>query len=253
MLDDAARTGAAGLIPFLLNRYAINSSRRHLAAYNEAFARLIPAGALVLDAGAGEAPYRHLFAHARYESADFEQVRKKYAPSTYVCDLTNIPVEGERFDFVVLNQVLEHLPEPKSVLLELNRVLKKGGQIICTAPLFYEEHEPPYDFYRYTQFAHRHLFGEAGFRIDRLEWMEGYLGTVAYQLDTAARYLPTRPREIAAGLAGYALLPVLAALKLMFAVTAIAFYRLDIRTPFKTRGFPKNYVVLATKIGGPGS
>ena len=58
--------------------------------------------------------------------ADFEKVDKEYAQSTYVCDLASIPVEDERFDAVVFNQVLEHLPEPKRVLAELNRVLKKG-------------------------------------------------------------------------------------------------------------------------------
>ena len=77
--------------------------------------------------------------------------------------------------------------------------------------------------------------------------MEGYFGTVAYQLDTAARYLPVRPHEIAPGAGGYILAPVVAVLKLMFALTAIVFYRVDIRAPFKTAGFPKNYVVVATK------
>lgn len=236
------------MIGKLWTRLAVNSSRVHLTRYNEMFARLVPAGALVLDAGAGSQPYRHLFGHARYESADFEQADKSYAPSTYVCDLGHIPVEDERFDHVVFNQVLEHLPEPRRVLVELNRVLKRGGTIICTAPLLYEEHEVPYDFYRYTQFAHRHLFEQAAFRIDRLEWMEGYFGTVAYQLDTAARYLPVKPGKIAPGLLGVVMSPVVVMLKAIFALTALAFYRIDARAPFKGRGYPKNYVVIATKI-----
>src|SRR5262245_40944198 len=110
----------------LWRRLAVNSSRVHLTRYNEMFARMVPAGALVLDAGSASQPYRHLFSHARYETADFEMADKGYAPSTYVCDLARIPVENGRFDFVVFNQVLEHLPEPKKVLTELNRVLKRG-------------------------------------------------------------------------------------------------------------------------------
>ena len=235
------------MVSGLLRRFAVNSSRVHLAEYNREFAARIPHGALVLDAGAGDAPYRHLLTHTQYESADFEQVDKPYAKSTYVCDLSRIPVDAGRFDHVMFNQVLEHLPEPKTVLRELHRVLKPGGTIICTAPLFYEEHEVPYDFYRYTQFGHQHLFAESGFRIDRIEWMEGYLGTVAYQLDTAARYLPARPSAIAPGLRGYLLAPVMMAVKLMFSVMAIVFYQLDIAAPVKTRGYPKNYVVIATK------
>ena len=42
------------------------------------FAARLPAGALVLDAGAGKQPYRQHFAHCRYETADFEKVDKKW-------------------------------------------------------------------------------------------------------------------------------------------------------------------------------
>jgi SAM-dependent methyltransferase len=110
----------------------------------------------VLDAGAGDSPYRERFAHVQYESADFERVPgKRYAASDYVCDLAAIPVEDHRYDLVLLSQVLEHLPEPGAVLAELRRVLKPGGTIWASAPLFYEEHEVPYDFFRYTQLVGR--------------------------------------------------------------------------------------------------
>ena len=161
-----------------------NSSRYRLWQENAAFAALVPDGALVLDAGAGDAPYKSLFQHARYESADFEKSNRTYVPSTYICDLQHIPTEDGRFDFIVFNQVMEHLPEPKLVLAELYRVLKPGGKMIYTGPLFYEEHEQPYDFYRYTQFGLRYLFDSAGYVIERLDWLEGYFGTVGYQLNT---------------------------------------------------------------------
>src|SRR5438874_449739 len=92
-----------------------NSSRHRLWLENKQFADSIPAGALVLDAGAGDAPYKALVAHAVYESADFEKVDKAYAKSTYVCDLADIPVGDGRYDFIFFNQVMEHLPEPAVV------------------------------------------------------------------------------------------------------------------------------------------
>jgi SAM-dependent methyltransferase len=231
----------------LSQRLLLNSSRVHLERWNAKFAAAIPADSLVLDAGAGPQPYRHLLGHTRYEAADFEQVDKKYAKSTYVCDLLDIPVEDERFDYVICNQVLEHLPEPLAALKELNRVLKRGGKAIFTMPLFYEEHEQPYDFYRYTQFAHRFLFERAGFQIVSLEWMEGYLGTVAYQMDTASHYLPIAPRHVGGGLIGLIAAPFLAMLKGTCRVAAAVLYRLDIRHRYTGTGFPKNYVVIAAK------
>lgn len=230
-----------------------NSSRHRLWRENAAFAASIPADALVLDAGAGDAPYRSLFRHARYESADFEQAAMNYAPATYVCDLRSIPVEDCRFDFVVFNQVMEHLPEPGLVLAELHRVLKPGGRMIYTGPLFYEEHMQPYDFYRYTQFGLRHLLGSAGFVVERLDWLEGYFGTVGYQLHGMARDLPIRPRDLGRGLVGYGLVPVMAVLRVVFAACSILFHRLETRVKFTARGYPKNYVAIVTRPPAAGS
>jgi SAM-dependent methyltransferase len=231
-------SGAFPVFDKFLRRFYVNSSRVHLDRTMAKFAASVPANALVLDAASGSQPYRDYFKHAVYESADFEQVDKTYGTTTYVCDLTAIPVESDRFDVVVFNQGLEHMSEPVAVLTELHRVLKPGGVMICTAPLFYEEHEQPYDFFRYTQFAYRHVFSKIGFEITKIEWMEGYLGTVAYQLETASRYLPNR----------FSLyLP-----RVLFAVLAVLFSRMDAKERFTETGFPKNYVVYATKPALPG-
>ena len=226
---------------------AFNSSRYRLQLENARFAAEVPAGAVVLDAGAGEAPYKGLFDHAIYESADFEKVDKHYAPATYVCDLTHIPVENARFDYILFNQVMEHLPEPAHVLQELHRVLKPGGKMIYTGPLFYEEHEQPYDFYRYTRFGLQHLFAAAGFNIERLDWLEGYFGTVAYQLSGMSYALPSRPRDLAGGLASYFLAPTLWVMKQGCTAGARFFHALETRIKFQARGYPKNYVAIARK------
>jgi methionine biosynthesis protein MetW len=38
------------------------------------------------------------------------------------------------FDFVIVNQVLEHLHDPMSLLVETNRILKAGGQLLIGVP-----------------------------------------------------------------------------------------------------------------------
>lgn len=204
----------------------MNSSRYYLERFVKQASGAIPAGSLVLDAGAGDGVYRRWFAQHRYESADFEQVAKPYQASTYVCDLSRIPVEDGRFDLVLLTQVLEHLPEPRAVLRELRRVLKPNGLIYASAPLFYEEHEQPYDFYRYTQFALQRMFSEAGFRAVEIGWLEGYLGTVSYQLQVAARATPR-------------------GLHLPLKVAGELLARMDARYKVTTVGHPKNYTVIA--------
>jgi SAM-dependent methyltransferase len=224
-----------------------NSSRERLLQENRRFAASVPAGAYVLDAGAGEAPYRHLFAHAHYESADFGKVDKPYLEQTYICDLARIPVEDGRFDFVLFNQVMEHLPRPEEVLRELFRTLKPGGRLLYTGPLFYEEHEKPYDFYRYTQFGVRHLFAGSGFTVERIDWLEGYYGTLAYQLGIAARALSPRAGDYGGGCAGLLFSSLTRVLRVLFGALSPLFHRMEMRHKFTSGGHPKNYVAVVSK------
>lgn len=221
-----------------------NPSRVWLDGEISAFAKAIPAGSLVLDAGAGQQPYRHHFAHCRYEAADFEKVAKRYAHSTYVCDLSQIPVEDARFDAVIFSQVMEHLPEPLAVLTELRRVLKPGGALFYSGPLWFEEHEKPYDFYRYTRFGLDHLFGKAGFEVMELRWLEGYLATVTRQLKAMAKSLPISFSAYGGGLAS---LPI-ATLALLFKpaarILASGFAHADARKRYTEKGYPINYLAV---------
>jgi SAM-dependent methyltransferase len=221
-----------------------NSSRARLWRENAAFAATLPPGALVLDAGAGQSPYRELFEHTRYECADFQQVHTKYAPQTYVCDLRSIPVEDGRFDAIVFNQVLEHVPEPLVVLRELARVLKPGGRLIYSGPLFYEEHEKPYDFYRYTQFGLRYLFSQANLTVERLDWLEGYFGTLGYQLRTASDSLPRSRHGYGGGMVGAFAAFASPMLRGVFRASSILLHRLEMRHKLTTSGYPKNYVAI---------
>ncbi|HWC49145.1 MAG TPA: class I SAM-dependent methyltransferase [Solirubrobacterales bacterium] len=210
----------------------MNSSRVYLDRFAQCAGESVPAGARVLDAGAGEGPYRHHFSHVEYEAADFQQVPgKTYSGNHFVCDLAAIPVEDGRYDLVLFSQVLEHIPEPAAVLAELRRVLKPGGRIWASAPLFYEEHEQPFDFYRYTQFGLRRRFEEAGFEDLEIDWLEGYLGTVSYQLDVAARATDGAGRWRRAA-------PVLRKLSELAA-------KGDLRWKITNAGHPKNYTLVA--------
>ena len=108
-------------------------------------------------------------------------------------------------DDVLLTQVLEHLPDPARVLAELNRVMKPGGTLWLTAPLFYAEHERPYDYFRYTRYGLHRLLKQAGFRVREIEWLEGYFGTLAYQARMVSRQLPHTRADYGGGPRGVAL------------------------------------------------
>lgn len=173
-----------------------NPSRDKLLNFIREASTLLSTTSTVLDAGAGEGMYQEYFAGSSYISIDLCKVSKAYGRISAISDLANIPFPTECFDAVICTQVLEHVNDPSAVLFELNRVLKTNGVLWLSAPFFYEQHEIPYDFYRYTQFGLIRLLEKSGFVLKRLEWLEGYEGALAYQLSTAARYYSSIKKNI---------------------------------------------------------
>ena len=138
--------------------------RSTIAEWVAAAARRLPPGARVLDVGAGDAPYRELFTHAEYVTSDWEQSLHEGARRADVLASADaLPLEDGGFDMVLLLQVLEHVPNPGAVLAELHRMLRAGGELVLTAPLAWEQHELPHDYFRYTGPGLESLLGAAGF------------------------------------------------------------------------------------------
>jgi len=50
--------------------------------------------------------------------------------------LSDVRLTSESFDRVVIWHVLEHLVDPRETLLEVNRILKPGGQVVIAVPNF---------------------------------------------------------------------------------------------------------------------
>jgi SAM-dependent methyltransferase len=145
-----------------------------------ATAAATPAGARVLDAGAGDAPYRPLFAHCAYLTQDWPGSPHAGAQRVdIVADLHELPADLGELDLVVCTEVLEHVADPSVVLAELRRVLRPGGSLLVTVPFVAGLHEEPYDFYRYTNHALRMLLDRAGFSEVAVEPLTGWWSTLA--------------------------------------------------------------------------
>jgi SAM-dependent methyltransferase len=157
--------------------------RRAIYDFVAAAARSLQAGSKVADVGAGDAPYRELFSHTRYTTIDWEgSEHADAAGSDIIATADAIPVDDSSFDAVLLTQVLEHVPDPGAVLKELHRILVPGGRLFLSAPLAWELHEIPYDFYRYTRFGLEHLAAAAGFAEIEVEPRNDCFTTVAQLL-----------------------------------------------------------------------
>ncbi|MCK4234496.1 class I SAM-dependent methyltransferase [candidate division WOR-3 bacterium] len=117
---------------------------------------------IVFDLGGGETPYKEIIKkkNVTYFSGDLRFSRK----IDLILNLNYpLPFKDRISDFVIITQVLEHLPNPLFTLLEIYRVLIPGGKLFITVPSFFRLHELPNDFYRFTYYGFEFLLQEAGF------------------------------------------------------------------------------------------
>lgn len=164
----------------------LSLERRSILEFVARCARELKRGARVLDAGAGDAPYRELFGHCDYVTTDWTRsVHPGARSADVIASLADLPVADASFDAVVCTQVLEHVDDPRAVVAELHRVLRPGARLWLTVPLVWPLHEEPFDFFRYTPHSLAMLLARAGFVDVQVAPRNGYFATVAQLLRLA--------------------------------------------------------------------
>jgi SAM-dependent methyltransferase len=177
-LTDVRRGLSGSLLRFLdespLERGPVLASVR-------AFADSLAPGTQVVDLGAGDGPYRELFGHVAYTTVDWGNSPHEDAVAVDVqASLTDpLPFADGAFDAAMLTQVLEHVPEPSAVVGEVHRILRPGGRLLVTVPYIWEEHERPYDFWRYSTAGLRFVLESAGFTDVAIEPRSDCFSTLA--------------------------------------------------------------------------
>ena len=130
-------------------------------------------------------PYESYFPKNCYVGVDIEQSGRSIemkAPD-YFYDGRVLPFADSSFDGVLSTQVLEHVPNARSMLAEMNRVLKPGGGILISLPFVWQEHEEPYDFGRFTSFGIIELLNSNGFKIETMVKDTGAIEAMAVTLN----------------------------------------------------------------------
>lgn len=97
-------------------------------------------GELMLDIGCGSGlsllEARALGAEVRGIEADpnIRRIADELGLRIHIGSLLDEPFAGEQFDLVVLNQVIEHVPDPALTLDRLRSRLRRGGRIVLVFP-----------------------------------------------------------------------------------------------------------------------
>lgn len=171
-----------------------NDNKENRTAWLEKTLKGLPEGSKILDAGAGEQQYKNLCQHLDYTSQDFceytgEGDSVALQTGTFdtsqidvVSDITSIPLPDESFDAVMCTEVIEHVPDPIKAIEELQRLLKKGGSLILTAPFSSLTHYAPYHFMTgFNKYFYLHYFKES-FEIRELIANGTYFDVIAQEI-----------------------------------------------------------------------
>jgi SAM-dependent methyltransferase len=72
------------------------------------------------------------------------------------------PIRSGSVDAVILDTILEHVPEPQRVVDEVLRILKPGGRAICLAPFIFPYHAYPRHYFNSSKDGLEYLFRRFG-------------------------------------------------------------------------------------------
>ena len=136
-------------------------ARRNIANKINKYSNLITGKCM--DFGCGSKPYEKLFETDEYYGVEIESDSKINGITYY--DGKHLPFENDYFDSIVSFQVFEHVINLDEIVVELNRVLKKGGYMLISVPFLWAEHLKPYDYRRFSSFGIQEYLKKNGFEI----------------------------------------------------------------------------------------
>jgi SAM-dependent methyltransferase len=173
----------ADYLPRWLHRYVLHFEAAIEDAV-ERFAGGLPAGARVLDAGAGQGRHAACFPRQRYCGVDLAVGDRAwdYSRLDAVADLASLPFPTACFAAAIHIVTLEHVREPGGVLRELARTLAPRGALLVIAPHEWEVHQAPHDYYRYTRYGLAYLLEQAGLAEIEIHPVGGYFRLLARRL-----------------------------------------------------------------------
>ena len=143
-----------------------------------------PEGSYILDAGAGQCPYKGFFNKQKYIATDLSvgDINWDYSKLDVLSNLETLPFKNNVFHSIICINVLEHVKEPFNVISEFYRVLKPGGSLYVTVPQGWWLHQEPYDYFRYTNYGISYLLEKAHFFINDIKPTSGYFSYLANRI-----------------------------------------------------------------------
>ncbi|MBC8235031.1 methyltransferase domain-containing protein [bacterium] len=117
---------------------------------------------IILNIGSGEKTsagwklWKHLSPESQAEVINIDIA--PFANVNVVADALRLPFKDASASCMIIQSVLEHIPEPLSLISEIARVTKIGGCVYAEIPFIQGFHPDPNDYQRYTFTGIQHIF-----------------------------------------------------------------------------------------------
>lgn len=137
----------------------------HLRTLNAALERASShVGGLLIDIGCGNKPYREMFPRVVHYIG-YDVVQSSEGVVDIIGLATSLPIADRSADAVLCTQTIEHIHDFQALVSEAYRILKPGGHMILSGPMYWPLHEEPYDYFRFTKHGFRYILEQSGFRV----------------------------------------------------------------------------------------
>jgi SAM-dependent methyltransferase len=146
----------------------------------------LPTDTKILEAGCGTGGNLSLLAqYGQVFAIESNEMAREFASQNPDAEVkagmlpNDIPFQNEKFDLIVLLDVLEHLEEDARSLQALSGRVKAGGYLVVTVPalpLLWSQHDDKHHHYRrYVKTGLRQLVENADFKIIKLSYFNFFL------------------------------------------------------------------------------
>jgi 2-polyprenyl-3-methyl-5-hydroxy-6-metoxy-1,4-benzoquinol methylase len=156
----------------------------------------------VLDIGCGTGfniTYLHQLGYNQVAGLDVSPDALAYCRSHQLKELLcgnaeKLPIQPHSYDIILTLDMLEHLPDDRSALSEIFRVLKPGGSLFIFVPAFQFlwsfQDEISHHQRRYTAKELREKILQAGFELSKLTYVNSLLFPIVWLGRTLLRAFP---------------------------------------------------------------
>lgn len=154
--------------------------------HDELLARLLKqyASGFLVDIGCGEKPYAVMTLGLvnKHIGVDHAKTQHDFSNIDILASAYDTTLPDTTADTILCTAVLEHLERPGEAIREMYRILRPGGYVILSSPLFWHLHEEPRDFYRYTKYGLEYLLTQSGFQVVEIVPLSGFVVTFTQEL-----------------------------------------------------------------------